>query len=78
MDGTTNVRIRWVGSKCYMALNLIVEPKLTDGDDFDTYPGDWPSGEGFYVLRGTYQPCGGVVSFSHLIGVTHPTVAVRG
>lgn len=57
MSGTTNVRIRWVGNTCYMLLSLFVEPRLVNGDDFDVYAGDWPTGEGFYVLRGTYVPC---------------------
>lgn len=61
MSASANCRIRWSGNTCYIATNLFVEPGLVNGQDFDTYAGTWPVGEGLYVLKGTYVPCGGNV-----------------
>lgn len=68
---TTHLRIRWNGSKCYMMGNFFAEP-VNAGALGNPY------GEGFWVVKGAYVPCGGNVSFSHLIGVDHHTVAARG
>lgn len=57
MFATTNFRIRWVGNTCYIAANLYIEPQFVDDTLFADYGGDWPFGEGFYVLRGNYLPC---------------------
>jgi hypothetical protein len=60
MFATTNFRIRWVGNTCYIAANLFAEPQLVDDTLLADYGGDWPHGEGFFVLKGTYVPCGGM------------------
>ena len=60
MSVTTNYRIRWVGSSCYIMACLYIEPQLVDDllfADSPLYPSSWPSGEGFYVIKGTYAPC---------------------
>lgn len=57
MQATTNYRIRWVGNTCYIAANLYAEPQLVDDTLLADYGGDWPHGEGFFVLRGSYLPC---------------------
>ena len=57
MFGTTNFRIRWVGNSCYVMGNFYNEPQLVIDQLFADYGGDWPYGEGFYVIKGTYVPC---------------------
>ena len=72
---TTHFRIRWVGTKCYVMGNLYNEPQFVNGQLFADYAGEWPYGEGFWVIEGDYVGCGGILSLSAL-RVADPNPAV--
>lgn len=64
MFATANYRIRWVGNSCYVMGNFHIEPQFVNGDlfaDSPLFPSNWPDGDGFFVVKGTYAPCGGSI-----------------
>jgi len=58
---TTHFRIRWVGTRCYVMGNFYSEPQLVNDQLFADYAGDWPYGEGFWVVGGDYLPCASLI-----------------